>query len=218
MRIDSGLPWRQHCSNLSVMKRRAFVVLGSIVALLGFVGGLWLSLEARKPRLDFAGFRYSTADNRWYADLRLTNKSSTGMHCDGYVCWIADGFRTNESLLDFQCAVGFEDKQVETWPLWFATWLDVKPGESAKLSLNFEPSHPPKRIGLRYSEIERRPNPITAALNKAHNYIHRAFRLKRRRFGPVMGTKVLWCPDGLVFPANPSAETQPQPAPRVNQR
>jgi hypothetical protein len=168
------------------MNRRGMVWMLWVLVLLGFVI-VWYLASAHKMKLHFAGFKHSAMEERWYAEMWFTNTSHKTIHCSGYACQDEHGARTNDSLLDFQCTVGFKEGQIQVWPLWFASWLDLQPGEAVKLSLYLEPTSPPQRSGLRYAEIGE-PSRMEKALKKAAGYIPRRFRGKRK--DPV---KTIWC-------------------------
>ncbi len=193
-----GLPERR------TVKRHSLILISAIVVLLAIVLSAWYALASQQPRLTFDGCRYSPADGRWYADLQFKNRSKKNMHCDGYVLELAGGLKTNETMLDFQCIVEVGDKQVQSWPLWFATWLDVKPGESVKLRLNIDPNNPPKRIALKYSEAPTPPSRIRAALGTARYYVRRWLHLKPQR-RVLNNSDVLWCPSKLPLHADPDS-------------
>jgi hypothetical protein len=189
------------------MKRQRLILAGSIVAVLLIVLGAWYAIASRLPRLSYAGFRYFQVDGRWYVDLQVRNRSARSIHCDGYVAEYLGGVKTNDSMLDFRCTVEAGSKQVQSWPLWFATYLDLKPGETAKLSLNIDPNNPPRHIGLRYSEVFSPPGRIETIINQARYYAHRLLRVKARRRMPVPA-KVVWCSAPLALDTASAIHTQ----------
>ena len=189
------------------MKRQRLILAVSIAAVLVIVLGAWYAVASRQPRLAYAGFRYFQVDGRWYVDLQVRNRTAKTIHCDGYVAEYSAGVKTNESMLDFRCTVEAGNKQVQSWPLWFATYLDLKPGEIAKLSLNIDPNNPPRHIGLRYSEVFTQPGRVESIINQARYYAHRILRVRWRR-RVINQAKVVWCPAPLAL--DPATATQTQ--------
>jgi hypothetical protein len=183
------------------MKQREvifFIVLVGIVCLF-----IWRVLAARELKLHFGGFRHANAEERWYADFWFTNTSPNLIHCTGYVCEDSQGWRTNESLIDFQCTVGFQEKRVQEWPLWLASYLDLKPGEAVKIGLNITPGQVPKHIGLKYSSD---PGPrYTNTVNTAWRKLKRHMPLRWLGKTPLYQTVL--CPTELVFPEGEAAKT-----------
>jgi outer membrane receptor protein involved in Fe transport len=189
------------------MTRQRLILVVSLAALLFIVLGAWYAVSSRQLTLSYAGFRYFQLDGRWYVDLQVRNRSTRTIHCDGYVAEYSGGVKTNESMLDFRCTVEAPSGQTQSWPLWFATYLDLKSGETAKLSLNIDPNNPPRHIGLRYSEVFTPPGRVETFINQLRYYAHRLLRVRVRR-RVLNPAKVVWCPATPQF--NPAMATTTQ--------
>jgi len=195
------------------------ISLALVVAILVVV--VWRLVVPREPSLLFGGFRHSLVDKVWYADLWITNTTAKTIHCKGYVTRDRGGLHTNDSMLDFQCTVDFEGKRVQVWPLWLATWLDLKPGEAAKLGLNIVPEHVPSQIALIYDPLspnqtgQGNPFSVTPASTGLaswqqtfRNLLSRPWNYLRSKFGfKDDAERQVWCPTKLSFPKHLPVET-----------
>jgi hypothetical protein len=183
------------------MKRREVIFFIALVGMVCLI--IWRVLAAREMKLRFGGFRHVNSEERWYADFWFTNTTPHLIHCTGYLYQDIRGWQTNESLLDFQCTVGFQEKRVQEWPLWFASYLDLKPGEAVKIGLNITPGQVPKHVGLKYSYD---PGPRNT------NAVYTVWRKVKRQIPMrLLGRKPLYetvlCPTELVFPKGEAAKT-----------
>jgi hypothetical protein len=174
------------------MKRGAIIIMLCLAALV--VAVVWHLLALPKLHLHYAGLRHDLVEDRWFADLWLTNTLNRPIHCCGYQCRTARGFQSNDSMIDFQCTVGFEENRIQAWPLWFAITLDLKPGEAARLSLDIPRGNAPKRIGVTVAREIRPATKMERSLHRVTNH------LPAWLWPPPRHTETVWCPTKLIYP------------------
>jgi hypothetical protein len=181
------------------MKRGIIIVTLCLAALA--IAVVWHLLALPKLRLHYTGLRHDSVENRWFADFWFTNTLNRSIHCCGYQSKTANGLQTLNSLIDFQCTVGFEENRIQAWPLWLAISLDLKPGEAVRLSLDLPPAHPPTRVGVIIVKEIHRDTKIERSLHRLTN------RLPGWLWPPPKYTETIWSAASLAYPPNFPAAT-----------